>query len=206
MNISGRVPVSSEVVIEIVGPVVTAQYDIKGRVGPFWMSRQKVHLENVPSLYGLLTPAGGNWAEELSGLNLGFETLKTGIEVSQTEQSRDEILKMFMDLKKSEGLYSENFGAVTYDAEKDGFKTFHGVYDFPSSTATGKYTIKASMIENGAAAGEYVKEFPVRETGFVKIINELATNRRLVYGIMAVVIALITGGVMGLLFKGGGSH
>jgi hypothetical protein len=53
---------------------------------------------------------------------------------------------------------------------------------------------------------ELSRSFTVDEVGFSRLVYDLATNQRLVYGILAVVIALFAGAVMGLLFKGGGSH
>lgn len=206
VTISGQVPIADDVVIEITGPMVDSQYDIKGRVGPFWMNRQKVHLENTPGLYALLIPAGDDWADRLPALNLGFEKLKSAIHVSESELSKQEILQMFMNLKESEGLYGQKFGGVTYDNAKDGWKTFHAVFDFPSSTFTGNYLIEAVVVKNGMREGDYVDKLEVREIGFVKLIDNLASNQRLVYGVMAVVIALFTGAIMGFLFKGGGGH
>ena len=206
VTITGQAPAADDVVIEITGPVVDAQYDIKGRVGPFWMNRQKVHLENAPGLYALLAPTGDDWKERFSEMDVGFEKLKAAIQVSESELSKQDILEMYMNLKESEGLYGEEIGAVTYEKAKEGFKTFHAEYDFPSSAVTGSYTIKAVLVENGATQGESTKELSVREIGFIKFIDTLASNQRLVYGILAVLIALFTGAVMGFLFKGGGGH
>jgi uncharacterized protein (TIGR02186 family) len=206
VTITGRAPAQADVVVEITGPMVDAQYDIKGRVGPFWMNRQKVHLKNTPSLYALLTPDGEKWEERLSALGVGFEKLKDSIQVSDSEISKADIVQMFMKLKESEGLYGEDFGAVTYGSEKDGVKTFTADYKFPSSTLTGSYAIKAVLVENGATQSESFAKLSVREIGFIKFIDKLASNQRLVYGVLAVVIALFTGAIMGVLFKGGGGH
>ena len=46
----------------------------------------------------------------------------------------------------------------------------------------------------------------VHQIGFTRMVDDLATHQRLIYGVFAVLIALFTGGVMGLLFKGGGGH
>ena len=100
VNITGLIPAGDDVIIELTGPVVKVQYDIKGRVGPFWMNRQTVHLEKVPSLYALLVPAGDGWEEKLPELGLGFGQLKKGIEVGRTELSPEEIMEMYMDPEK----------------------------------------------------------------------------------------------------------
>jgi len=206
IDIRGRIPALTDVVIEIIGPVVNTKCDVKGRVGPFWMTRQTVHLENVPGLYALLVPEGSEWEQQIQELGLGFDKLKTSLQVSPSELSEEEIQKMFVNLKKSEGLYSEEFGAVTYSTEHDGAKSFQSAYNFPSSTPTGAYLIKAIILKNGVTARELTREYLVREKGFVKLIDDLASNQRLLYGTLAVLIALLAGGLMGILFKGGRSH
>jgi hypothetical protein len=113
---------------------------------------------------------------------------------------------MFLELKKSEGLYVVEDNAVAYAAANNGLRRFTAVCHFPRSTVAGNYTIKATEIINGAKGMELSRSFTVDEVGFSRLVYDLATNQRLVYGILAVVIALFAGAVMGLLFKGGRSH
>ena len=113
---------------------------------------------------------------------------------------------MFVKLKKSEGLYAEENNAVTYAPAGNGTREFKAVYSFPRSTAKGNYQIKATAVADGARAREQSRSFQVEEVGFTRLVDDLATNRRLTYGILAVLIALVAGGVMGILFKSRGSH
>jgi hypothetical protein len=133
VTITGRAPAQADVVLEITGPMVDAQYDIKGRVGPFLDESAKGALEKHAEF---VCPAdsrmGEKWEERLSALGVGFEKLKDSIQVSDSEISKADIVQMFMKLKESEGLYGEDFGAVTYGSEKDGVKTFTADYKFPS--------------------------------------------------------------------------
>ena len=96
--------------------------------------------------------------------------------------------------------------AVAYGPVENGHRPFSAVCLFPRSTATGDYTIKATVIANDKKSGEQSCRLQVEEVGFTRMVDNLASNRRLLYGIMAVLIALFTGGLMGLIFKGGGSH
>ena len=57
--------------IEILGPEANDLYDLKGRVGPFWMTREKVQLENAPQLYMLLLPQGQDWERKAALAGLG---------------------------------------------------------------------------------------------------------------------------------------
>jgi hypothetical protein len=206
VTVSGEVPQGQDVIVEITGPASNGKFDVKGRVGPFWMTRGKAELDGAPSMYVLLLPGDPHWQEAAESLGLGLENLKKEISIQSEGRSSEELFNMFLELKKSEGLYVEKGGAVTYATADDGRRRFTAVYRFPRSTAAGRYTIKATAVADGAKLTELSRTFPVDEVGFTRLVDDLATNRRLAYGILAVVIALFTGAVMGVVFKGGGGH
>ena len=60
VTLSGSLPPDGDIIIEVIGPQENAKFNIKGRVGPFWMNRAKVVLQNVPFLYVLLLPGEKN--------------------------------------------------------------------------------------------------------------------------------------------------
>jgi hypothetical protein len=206
VTLTGEVPAADDVVVEIIGPQTTSLFDVKGRIGPFWMTRDKVDLENAPALYLLLVPAGPDWSQKTPALNLGIDNLKRQIGISGSESSLDDIFQMFVKLKRSEKLYGELPGAVLFSTDGAGRRRFTATCNLPSSIATGKYTIKATTIANGQPGEELFADLTVQQVGFVELVDNLATNRRLTYGIASVLIALFSGALMGLIFKGGGSH
>ena len=170
------------------------------------MTRGKADLDGAPSMYALLLPGGQQWHQKAVDLGLGLENLEKQMSIQADENSSDELFNMFLELKKHEGLYAEEQGAVTYTPVENGLRRFTAAYHFPRSTAAGDYTIKATAVANGAKVSELSRSFQVNEVGFTRVVDNLATNRRLTYGILAVLIALFTGAVMGVIFKGGGSH
>jgi hypothetical protein len=206
VTISGEVPQGQDVVVEIAGPAANGQFDLKGRVGPFWMTNGRAEMDGAPAMYALLLPGGRDWQRKASSLGLGLERLRNKIAIQSATVPPDELFNMFLELKKSEGLYVVEDNAVVYAAANNGLRRFTAVCHFPRSTVAGNYTIKATEIINGAKGMELSRSFTVDEVGFSRLVYDLATNQRLVYGILAVVIALFAGAVMGLLFKGGGSH
>jgi hypothetical protein len=206
VTISGEVPKGQDVIVEIAGPAANGQFDLKGRVGPFWMTSGKAEMDGAPAMYVLLLPGGRDWHRSVSALGLGLEKLRSKIAIQSTKVPPDELFNMFLELKKSEGLYVVEDNAVAYAAAKEGPRRFTAVFHFPRSTVAGKYTIKATTISNGAKGTQLTRSFLVDEVGFARLVYDMATNQRLIYGILAVVIALFAGAVMGLLFKGGGGH
>jgi hypothetical protein len=137
---------------------------------------------------------------------LGLAKLKEKISIQSTTMEPDDVFGMFLDLKKDEGLYIEKANTVIYASSENRRRIFTATYRFPPSTAAGNYIIKAIAVENGVKRRELSSPFPIEEIGFVHMVNDMATHQSLMYGILAVLIALVTGAVMGLLFKGGGGH
>jgi hypothetical protein len=206
VTIAGEIPASEEVVVEIIGSQVKSLFDLKGRIGPFWMTREKVDLENAPQLYILFLPSGPHWVQKAAALNLGIDHLRQQILISRSEAASDDIFRMFVNLKRSEKLYSEVPGAVSYSAGENGRRQFTATCRLPSSIAAGKYTVTATPIANGAPGAQLSRDLKVQEVGFVKMVDELASKRRLIYGVTAVLVALLAGALMGLIFKGGSRH
>jgi len=206
VTISGELPTADDVVVEIIGPQTASLFDVKGRIGPFWMTREKVDLENAPALYLLLLPSGSDWSQKLPALNLGIDNLKQQIGISGSKRPLDDTFRMFVKLKRSEKLYGEAPGAVLYSTDNNGRRRFTATCHLPSSIATGKYTIQATTIAKGQRGEKLSADLTVQQVGFVEMVDKLSSNRRLAYGVASVLIALFSGAVMGLIFKGGGSH
>ena len=206
ITISGEVSDGQDVIIQIAGPTSNGKFDIKGRVGPFWMTRGKAELSGAPVMYVLLLPAGEVWQAKASTLGLDLRQLRKNIDLHADTLPPDKLFDLFLQLKKSEGLYVIEDNAVTYASGQNGRRRFTASYRFPRSTATGQYTIKATAVAGDKIVKEQSTTLAVAEIGFTRMVDDLATHQRLIYGIFAVIIALFTGGVMGLLFKGGGGH
>ena len=206
ITISGEIPAGQDIIVQIAGPTSNGKFDIKGRVGPFWMTRDKAELSGAPVMYALLLPGGEAWQAKASALGLDLRQLRKKIDLHADTLPPDKLFDLFLQLKKSEGLYVVEDNAVTYASGQNGRRRFTAGYRFPRSTATGQYTIKATAVAGSEIVMEQSTTLAVHQIGFTRMVDDLATHQRLIYGVFAVLIALFTGGVMGLLFKGGGGH
>jgi hypothetical protein len=72
LTISGDIKAADDVIIEISGKDAINNFELKGRVGPFWMTTGKVELENIPSFYLVLLPQGKDWLQKAESLGLGL--------------------------------------------------------------------------------------------------------------------------------------
>jgi Putative transmembrane protein (Alph_Pro_TM) len=206
MSLSGSIPSNRDVVIEIIGPDERTVFNMKGRVGPFWMNRGKVEIDKAPFLYMLLLPERKEWHGSISSIGLGIERLKRKLVIRPGNVSLDIVFPRFVQLKRSEHLYGELEGAIRYSQSSEGMKHFEAKFFFPSSAHAGEYRILDSVLHDGKVEETALHDFTVEEVGFIKTVREFAYDRGLLYGIFCVFIALFVGAVIGFFFKGRGAH
>jgi len=204
VHVSGSVAAGRDVVIEIIGPAEKGKFKIKEKIGPFWMSRRQVEIRQAPFFYALLLPQSSRLDGNIPGI--GIESLKKNISVSSEEMPGDKVFDLFVRLKRAEKLYKGPVDDIRYLDAADGKKGFSVKFDFPSSIAEGDYKVMATIVHDGRVEGQLVRSIRIQEGGIVKAIHGLAYQHSLVYGILAVVIALLVGMLMGVVFKGGKSH
>lgn len=201
LTVSGTLASDEDVIIEVTGKDTDNSFDLKGRIGPFWMTKGNVHVENLPELYLLALPQGPGWKEKAGSLNMGIAYLKNRMSTTGTVEIPADIFEMFSGLKKAQGLYIEVPDAVKYTMGTDGTRRFEAVCRLPALIEPGTYRVMATVVTDKGRARQMETGFSVEQIGFVKLIDNLASNRRILYGVTAVVIALAAGLIMGILFR-----
>lgn len=205
--LKGEIADDQQVILEVKGPREDASFDLKGRVGPFWMNRGVIKVENAPSLYLLLLPADAPDEARLEGLGLGMGQLRTEARVAAPGRDADQLFAQFLEFKREAGLYQQKTTAITYAPAGPGRRAYSASLDFPSSLAAGEYQVTATVLRDGEVAGRATQAYQVEDGPFLGLVKGLAFTHSLLFGVLCVVIALFTGGVMGLVFKGGkGGH
>ncbi|MEJ2058329.1 MAG: TIGR02186 family protein, partial [Desulfofustis sp.] len=140
-------------------------------------------------------------------LGLGIKQLGKRMTATGSVDVPPDIFTMFAEMKGSEGLYQEIPGAVQYTDGRGNLRHFSAVCHIPALITSGSYDITAMIMPANGENRRESARFSVIETGFVKLVDDLSSNRRVLYGVTAVVVALVAGIVMGVLFRqSGGSH
>jgi hypothetical protein len=208
VTVSGTIPADAEVVVEIVGPSAVEHLMRKGRRGGLWMNVGEISVENAPSLYLAAStdpqllkaaPAAAPW---------GLAALSQRIQFSGSIEAgeRGKFLDQFLQLKKSEHIYGTFPGAAKATPGSAGMKKVQVSFPLPTNVKPGSYEVCLSVVQQGAAAGKECRKLRVEMTGFPAMLFTMAYEHGTTYGILAVIIAIITGFAMGFLFKGGGGH
>jgi hypothetical protein len=206
VELSGAVGASVDVAVEVFGPEQGGHFHLKDKVGPLWMNLEEVELGHAPYLYLLLTSDNLVSGEDLVGMGIGLKHIENKFEVRPEDLDKDMIFEQFLKLKRSQGLYDERRGAVTYGPPDGARKSFHAEFLLPSSTVPGQYEIVASGLSADGSVSLTTRDFQVAEAGVIKTIHDFASDHGLLYGVVCVLIALAVGGIMGVFFKRTGAH
>ncbi len=119
---------------------------------------------------------------------------------------RQEFLKQFLELKESEQIYASWPGALKLKAAAGAESAVTASFPLPTNTRPGAYKVCLSVIQDGKAVSNTCTDLKVEMVGFPAWLAQLAYQHGAAYGVLAVVIAIVTGFAMGFIFKGGGGH
>jgi uncharacterized protein (TIGR02186 family) len=206
--LSGDVSRDSEVVVRVSGMPQDVALKKKGKVlGLLWMNLGSITIHNAPNLYLVyiskdLEHIASTQPAKWKKLGFGFAALEKEIDMSAGEAEREAIFKEFLKLKESEGLYAIEAGGVRYGETESGDRTFKAVLEIPPRLSPGKYSVEAFSVKDGSVAARTKADLQVNQVGLPALISTLAFNRGALYGLLATIIAIAAGLLIGVIFKG----
>ena len=207
LKITGNVPAGSDVVVRFTGAPAKLHLRRKGKVfGLLWMNVGKVTVDNVPKVclvdssapYTQLAPAAESYR---------LEGLRDDMKIEEGADSADlDIVHELLLLKESEGLYSENAGGVVLGPDEGGSRTFSATLPVPSALSPSDYVVQVMALRDGAVIGTASTPIHAELVGFPAWLSHMAFDNALLYGILATVIAILSGLAIGMIFQSKGAH
>ena len=205
VTVTGTIPAGHQAVAEVTGPVSEEHLMRKGRRGPLWMNVGEINVSGAPSLYLVLASAPALVTGEAPW---GFAALMKHISLSGQVQPDEQtkFQEQFLLLKKSQQLYAAMPEGLKTAPAADGRLAVTGKFWLPSNVRPDTYKVCLAAVLDGKATEQQCADLVVKMVGFPALLMSLAYQHAALYGILAVVIAILTGFIMGYLFKGGGGH
>jgi uncharacterized protein (TIGR02186 family) len=206
--LQGEIPSGAEAVVEIRGATAQEELLRKGRRGGLWMTVGEISVENTPNLYLVLSSAADVPTLDGQETPWGFSALKSRVKFrgALADQEKDRFFQELLELKKSEELYDALPGALKIRNSPLGQAVVKGTFHLPAKVPPGTYQVRLSVVKDGRVMEQKSEELQVKMVGFPALLAALAYEHGALYGIVAVVIAIATGFIMGLLFKGKAEH
>lgn len=205
--VSGQIPADSEAVIRITGHKEDSRLKKKGRVmGFLWMNLDSVEFHNIPRVFILYRSKQdndpGQEGQDKLHDEIGIEAIRRQVDIVSEYQDKDALFEEFVKLKQKSGLYSTKENGINYGKENYSMKSFSATVKLPSALPQGDYKLEIFAITGDDIVGYSKKDLNVKQTDMPAFIATLAFDHGTLYGILAVIVAVIAGLLTGTLFKG----
>ncbi|OGP50156.1 MAG: hypothetical protein A2Y79_07545 [Deltaproteobacteria bacterium RBG_13_43_22] len=210
VTVRAVVPYGDQVALRIIGPREELALMRKGRVGGLWMNVQQIHFKNLPKVYLLWTSekvaamerGGAAKATQLNYLSILSGSLETN---NQEEESL--LLNELIKLKEADHLYQIFEGTVRIKPLEQGvWDQADAILELPPKIYPGSYGLELLAFKEGKGRLVHSSTLEVKLVGFPALISGLALQKGLWYGILAVLIAMISGLLIGIVFSSKGGH
>lgn len=187
-----------DVAIVVTGPRSDITTRRKARVLGIWVNREAARFEDAPLYYATLA---SNPLEEIapaaSKERFGIGTASMPLEVRGFEPNETSFREALIRLKASDALYFDDVSAVSFLSDT----LFTANIALPAIVPIGDFTVDIYAFRDGALIGQTSEAFRVQKTGFEQFMFNLAHNQPLLYGIVAVLLAIFTGWAAGVIFR-----
>lgn len=190
-----------EVVVVVAGPAAQETVLRKQRVMGLWLNTGRQAFDDVPAYYAIAASqplqrllargAGG----EILSLEDRLATIKPvgergGAELAQFRHG-------LVEVKRSEGLYPAAVGQVAVQAGR----LFRVELPFPSRLPEGVYEVRTYLLREGRIVAAVSRPLPVGKVGFSAQLAGWASHDGPLYGLGAILMALIVGWLGGTIMR-----
>ncbi|MBZ4658997.1 MAG: hypothetical protein JG766_920 [Desulfacinum sp.] len=214
LNVEGRVGADQDVVVRFVGVPADLHLKKKGKVlGCLWMNRGSVNFQGVPNVFVVYLPkpwealgqADSGDAESI--WHLGLEGLESRVTLEPEGEDKHLLFRELLKLKRKQRLYQEAVGSIHYGSEDQGQRTFQVSLKIPARLTEGDYHLEVYAVSNGRVAESASVPIRARLVGAPAFIKKMAFEHALWHGMLATLVAIFGGLLMGFLFGAGkGAH
>lgn len=188
----GAKEAAGQVVVVVEGPRHPLNVRRKDRIAGIWVNRAEVRFEEVPSFYQVLSSAPlEEWLplRTRNTYQIGVEYLKMVPEgdagPAETARFRDALIRNMQRI----GRYGVLDGKVTVLSDQ----LFRADLYLPANLPTGFYKIEVMLVRDGDVKSIQSTPLLVTKSGIGAEVYDMAYSYPALYGILAIVIAIVAG-------------
>ena len=190
-----------EIVVVVAGPSSRETVLRKERVLGLWLNTGRQAFDDVPAYYYIAAskPLQRLLARGAGGEILSLEDRLASVRSVGSREHYDLIRfrQGLVEVKRREGLYPANFGQITVQAGR----LFRAELPFPSRLPEGVYEIRAYLLRDGRIAAAVSRPLPVGKVGFSSELAVWASQDGELYGLSAILLALLAGWLGGAIMR-----
>jgi uncharacterized protein (TIGR02186 family) len=185
---------------------------VKGRVGPFWMSVKQYEVTGAPFIYKIHAskPLDQIISKETAReLELGFDAVRGRMKMhlirgKAAPEDEEIVWQGLLRIKQRINLYNIVTGPKRLEISEG--RLFKHYFRFPPAATEGRYKVESFCFLKGELVGYGKDIIEIRKVGLEHWLTQTSRNNPVFFGIMAVIIAVGAGLLVGVLFGKGGHH
>ncbi len=189
---------AGDVMVVIRGPQKEFTVRKKERVAGMWINRKQVIFRGVPDFYAVAATHPLDTLENATlrhSLGIGEDTLLAAPAGEYNTARIGEFSEALLAHERARGLYP-----ALLPLSFMGETLFKTVVPFPDTIPRGEYTAEIYLISDGALVGMQVLPIHVEKSGLDAFLFDLAHHAPLLYGLLAITLALGAGWLADRLF------
>ncbi|WP_309082536.1 TIGR02186 family protein [Chelativorans sp.] len=190
-----------DIVVVLEGPPRTEVVRKKTRVLGMWINTESVVFRDVPASYSVaLTRQPQDITDPASydRLALRIENIHLRpLDADGNPRTIEEFTAALRQLKQSADLYVENVGGVQFLSRS----LFRATLYLAPHVPVGTHKARAFLFRNGTFLRETSAPLVIRKAGLEQTIFQFAHQQSLLYGLFAVLLAMLTGWLGRIIFR-----
>lgn len=192
-----------DVVAVVRGPDTTRTVRRKDRVLGVWVNNAAVTFDDVPSFYTVAAnrPLDAFLPPEVAARHqIGLAALALPLAADAADTPPDVVAEFRTALirrQQAAALFGETVGRISFL----GNRLFRYKLRFPSNVPTGDYTVTVFLLDRGEVVSAQSTPLQVSKVGISASIFRFAHNYPGPYGIVAIIVAVVSGWLAGVVFR-----
>ncbi len=196
----GAVDEEGDLVVVVRGPDERVSIRRKDRVAGIWVNQDEIEFRDAPSYYLV---ASRKPLDEIAPRNfrelhqIGLDALKLTAASARPEEEVEPFREALVRNRRRDGLYSESIGAMKFL----GNRLFSTSVHFPANVPEGNYRAEVFLIRDGKVISAQTTRMFINKSGFLWQINFYAHSQPELYGLAAILVALLAGWIAAVAFR-----
>lgn len=195
----GRVPEQpADIIVVLKGPSQAITIREKQKIAGIWVNADSIDFRSAPSFYAVASskPIAKLVDQRTAAIyEMGLDKLQLSPSSINDTEEIDRFAAGLNDLKQRAGVYVQSPGSVEIT---DGV-LYRARLPLSARVVTGTYTAETFLVQNGRVLAAAVREIEVRKTGFERLIGQFAQDHDIIYGLIAIALAVLMGLFAGLV-------
>ena len=189
---------AGNIVITIRGPKKNFLVTKKQKNFGIWYNGTRVKFENSNSFFSLFSTFGDGKIDEeiLESLELSKNFLNFAINPNHQIKNSDEFKIKLIEEMEKKNLYNNKTNKVEFLNDT----LFKIMLDFPKNIVRGTYTVELYLIKESNLISFQSIPIYVNQVGFSAKISDFSYQQGILYGLLAVILALVVGWITNYIF------